>query len=210
MTILKGIEVAVQVDGNDLVEHDASSSNDDGFRNLDPALSRDNITKYVEATSGTTFQIKALVPVSFDMSSEVLSFEVELDQIPVGGWLCLSTAKDDEDGHWEELFRGTSYRKGRRWRERPFTFAEIVIGEPRSGPLEDLLKGCLDKEPDSMDKGSNSDRTSKLGSIVVKVYREALIPKSRAGQRPKKICLNEDQRFTEKELKNTNVSHKAK
>ena len=77
MAILKGITVAVNVDGQDLTEHEAEESADDH------GTASDSITRYIEATAGANFALRLGAPSTYPYGCQGFSFAIYVDGIQV-------------------------------------------------------------------------------------------------------------------------------
>lgn len=120
MAILEGIEVTIEVDGQPLQEYDEI---DEGGHPNDslPLL----MSKYVEATSGARFAIRAVVPKSFKALSDALSFKYYLDGSHVEDELMTMRPSELKRNIWEEVTEGSSKESKTGCVLRPFIFNEI-------------------------------------------------------------------------------------
>ena len=120
MAILKEIEVAIVVNGQELKEYDdEDASNDD----------QNSVSKYVEATSGAEFQIVTSAPIWYDFSSDAVLMKIYLDGAYVENGLFLK--KDARRTRARQrTFDGAKRFNGDQWEVKPFKFIEITAGMP--------------------------------------------------------------------------------
>lgn len=77
MAILKGITVAVTVNGQDLTEHEAEESADD------QGTASDSLTRYIEATAGANFALRLGAPSPNPYGCQGVSFATYVDGVQV-------------------------------------------------------------------------------------------------------------------------------
>ena len=120
MAILKEIEVAIVVNGQELKEYDDEDAGNDD---------QNSVSKYVEATSGAEFQIVTSAPIWFEFSSDAVMMKIYLD----GAYVENVLFQKEEAGRtkaWQRTVDGARRFNGNRWVVKPFKFVEITAGMP--------------------------------------------------------------------------------
>lgn len=118
MAILKDIEVAIMINGQELREYDDEDvGNDD----------QNSLSKYVEATSDAEFKIISSAPRWYQFTSDAVRMEIYMDGASADNCLLL---KEDADriNAWQCDFDGATRFDGSRWEVKPFKFREITAG----------------------------------------------------------------------------------
>ena len=121
MAVLKDLEVVVTSGGRDLTEYE---DQDD----VDPGDAPSRVTKYVEATSGATFEIRCRIKSSFWFTAGGVSFEFHVDGVDVDG---IPVSKKDfvsSRYHCVYNWDGERHFDSQGWSVRPLIFSEIKHG----------------------------------------------------------------------------------
>ena len=115
ITSVPGLRVNIVVNGKELQEYDDDE---------DEAAKPNTVTKYVEAISNATFEIRCYISSLFPHSTHDIKVSVYLDGNPIEGAILLQ----------DKIFRpfhtlsGACTSEGGRWFERKFCFSEICTG----------------------------------------------------------------------------------
>ena len=116
MGLLKRINVTIVVNGQELHEYDNELANPYHYNSA---------SKYIEATSGAQFEIKASALSSYYWGSNAVQMDIFLDGLYVDNGLFLKkNAKPDHA--WDEVFEGARRHGSTGWECKPFTFAEVL------------------------------------------------------------------------------------
>lgn len=129
MAVIKGINITIQVNGQDLKEYDdLDQENDDeqpGQEDSMPYLT----SKYIEATSGARFDILTVVPKSVKKLSEGLDFEILLDGACVEGYVMRMRPSRLEHGVWKRCKNGSTKVNSTGRVTGHLVFSEIKFSE---------------------------------------------------------------------------------
>ena len=118
MAIFGGIGASVVVHGQSLVEY-----NEDVNENYDTPRENNHIVKYIEATSGAHFEVKAAWDFLDLKGCDGLRLQVDLDG------QCMETALCQFKYNDRSTYLDCARRcVGGRWTQEKFRFAEIVSG----------------------------------------------------------------------------------
>lgn len=180
MAILKGVDVAIEVDGKALREYDCDEEED--------GTAGDTVTKYIEVTPGSNFAVFCRWAANFiaGLKVETLNFGPVLDGNRYGSWMPRSDALTS-------FIPGERIYENGRWTLRRFRFSEIVTDENATTSPE---RAALLKES-----------ASKLGTITIEVHRvRSCFPQEPLAFHSKGI--DPSQPLPEKALKGKAISHR--
>lgn len=160
MAIIKGINVTVQVNEQDLKEYDDLDEEHDAEQpGLEDSMLYMN-SKYIEATSGAHFSINTIVLNSTKGLAQGLNLEYIVDGVSVGHEFMILKQSELEDGIWSCCSEGPS-RVTKAGEEviRPYMFSEISICE-----CVQLLRGGCKSETELSCRHVRhmSEKTSKM------------------------------------------------
>ena len=120
LQMLPGVEVAVCVDGEALVEYDNGD--------FEAQLGSTTVSSYVESETGKEFSIKLIVQDPFDLFYPTLSFQIFVDGVKVREPLLRRTMYEKGTHYWESSWSGVKLVTGDKERsciEHPFKFSKI-------------------------------------------------------------------------------------
>ena len=124
LEILLGIEVAVCVDGEPLVEYV------DG--DFEAGLGSTTVSNYIQSETGKEFSIKLIVKDPFDLSYPTLSFQIIVDGVKVREPLLRRATYEHGARFWESMWNGVKLATGDEEKEcieHPFKFSKITASK---------------------------------------------------------------------------------
>ena len=196
MTILKGIEASVIIDGKALAEYDDEDTRDD---KSDPTS---EVTKYIEAVSGAEFSINVTMPKSYDFVGNALAFKFSLDGVRVWIWLCREAKLKDLREDWHVTIAGLQVKNGEEWYLRPFKFNDIKIGKTNPPYADFPYSLRYSVEASVSTAGSRkSNSIANLGTITIDVFDVNAIRRSCNDDDISTVRLGHSSEVAEKELK---------
>ena len=195
----KGIEIEIQVDKADLMEH---ADHDD--ENGDPKT----VSRYVEAVTGARFGVCIQVPTTYTMTSSALSFAFFIDGKGGNNIVMREVDLRKATHAWKYCSEGVCFQASRRWKQQPYIFNAIT---------KVLIPKCTETRlicttAESLNTSERQSNIDSLGLISVKVYRMH-IPSQRSAGGTKgtgRSFTPARQTFSEKELKGRTLTHTAK
>lgn len=119
MAILNGIKVAIVINGQELKEYDDEDvGNDD----------QNSVSKYIEATSDTEFEIMTSAR-WYQFTSDAVQMDIYVDGAYIQNGLMLEELAGWTRS-WQCIFKGATRFDGNQWEIKPFKFVEITAGMP--------------------------------------------------------------------------------
>ena len=216
MAVLKGIEITVQASDqalqefDDIVEDDQSGTYQHDHQSGMPHL----VSKYIEATSGARFTIKAVVPNSVKESSDALTIDISVDGSRVEKSTFQMRLSEMVDGIWAYNLRGSRKVTEAGTVRRPWMFSEIKCGEyvkPHAVAAK-LSQKPAEEPPTSSRANPKKCSIDYLGTIIVKLWRKQIYGLASERKYLTNFIgdLNDAENFNEKELKGRNLTHSVR
>lgn len=180
ITSVPGLEANIVVNGKELQEYDDDE---------DEAAKPNTVTKYIEAISNATFEIRWSISSPFPHSTHDFQVSVYLD----GNLIEQVLSPQDRISRPFHTLSGTHTLEGGRWFEHKFCFSEICTDDGDARTVGEQLKKTLDA----------------IGEISVKLHRVKVLAATENHKNRQHSEISHVGTLPEKALKGRAISHQT-